>query len=415
MNLGNISILLGSGFSIPEGIPGMAAINKKLAGIKESDFYLSSDQTAGFYHSDYRDPNNKMTFLDRFFLEEFTNFYCEQYLAGDIHSFNYEKFYDFISDFLRFKKEEQQIDAFCHEYNKAITSEPFRLKSYEWLSRTKRILNGLIANMLFLPRHFASVGYLNYPINGAFFGLLREWLKENIVHVHTLNHDIFFDSVANRLTDLWQHYSDGYTEVGSTVYGEVFTNFKDERGDISKTYNVRLQKYTGVYENRLRLYKLHGSIDSYVLKRQTANDEIRIKTDYGVRDFNNEIYDEKAKKFKYDFVFTEKHPDFLTGTTEKIRQYNIPFYEHLFNFFKKNLHTTSLLLVIGYGFQDKGINDFIESHYLIYNKPVVVIDVQKPQCELFEKYPEQFTLLLKSINDFYLDELMEKVFPLPKK
>jgi hypothetical protein len=34
----------------------------------------------------------------------------------------------------------------------------------------------------------------------GFFGLLREWLKNNIVNVHTLNHDLFFDFISSRLT-----------------------------------------------------------------------------------------------------------------------------------------------------------------------------------------------------------------------
>lgn len=50
MTVGNISLLLGSGFSIPEGLPSVTFINNKLSTIKESDFYLLSDQTAGFYH-----------------------------------------------------------------------------------------------------------------------------------------------------------------------------------------------------------------------------------------------------------------------------------------------------------------------------------------------------------------------------
>lgn len=410
MEFGHFSVLLGSGFSIPGGVPGVAAVNKKLSYIKESDFYLSSSQDAGFYYGEYRDPNARMTYLDRFFVERFIAFYCAEYLDGDKDRFNYEIFYDFIIDFLHSKKEKEKVDAFCVEFNKDIYSEPFKMDSYNWVSRTQRIINTLIADFLALPKHFEDVAYSNYWVNGAFFGILGNLLGENIVHVHTLNHDIFFDCVANRLTHLWRHFSDGYTEVGSTVYGQVYTAFKDERGSVQKTYNVRLKVYTGEYENRLRLYKLHGSVDTYVLRTQSGG-ETRIKKDYGVREFYKEIYDEEAKKYRYDPVYTEKHPDFLTGTTEKIRQYDMPFYENLFNHFKCNLANSSGLLVIGYGFQDKGINDLLETHYLVHQKPVILIDIRHPQCPLFDKYPKQFKFLLRSIDAFDFDELMKEVSP----
>ena len=111
MTTGNISLLLGSGFSIPEGLPSVSRINNKLSKIKETDFYLSSDQTAGFYHSDWKDPNGWMpgSHLDRLFVEEFTSFYCTEYLNDKSEMYDYEKFYDFISDFLRYKIEEEKI------------------------------------------------------------------------------------------------------------------------------------------------------------------------------------------------------------------------------------------------------------------------------------------------------------------
>jgi hypothetical protein len=263
---------------------------------------------------------------------------------------------------------------------------------------------------LFFPKHFESAGYSNYPYYGGFFGLLREWVKNNIVNVHTLNHDLFFDFISSRLTDLWEHYSDGYTEYGSSVYGNVTTSFKTDRGSIRKTYNVRLQYYNGEYENRLRLFKLHGSIDSYVLRLQNSDKEFRIKKDYGVGEFLMEKFDEQVGKYKYEAVFTDTHPDFLSGTTEKIRQYNIPFYESLFNHFKTNLQKSSKLLIIGYGFQDKGINDLLEMNYLVYRKPVVVIDVKKHDIELFKTYENQFQFLLNGVSNYDYDELMKIVY-----
>jgi len=187
-DLSNISILLGSGFSIPEGLPSVATINSKLFQIKESEFYLFSDQRAGFYHSNWKDPNGWMpgSYFDRLFVERFTVFYCKHYLANKFENYNYEIFYDFITDFLRFKKEQVNIDSFCEIFNSEIDTKIYLMDSYNRVSRLQRILNQLIADLLLLPKHFESVGYGNYPNYGGFFGLLREWLKNSTVNVHSL-------------------------------------------------------------------------------------------------------------------------------------------------------------------------------------------------------------------------------------
>jgi len=212
-----VSFLLGSGFSIPEGLPSLTEINSKLSQIKEADFYLFSDQTAGFYHSDWTDPNGWMpsSFLDRLFVQEFTVFYCKEYLQGNYGEFNYEKFYDFISDFISFKIEKNKIDLFCESFNQEYAkTKIYSNDSHNWLWRLKGVLNQLIADLLNIPKYYGYGSYSNYPPYGAFFGLLRELLKENVVNVHTLNHDLFFDFMCERLSDLWQHYTDGYTECG---------------------------------------------------------------------------------------------------------------------------------------------------------------------------------------------------------
>src|SRR5689334_19496554 len=100
-----LSILLGSGFSVPEGLPTVSSINNKLRNLKENDFYLTSAQTAGFYNSDWRDPNDRSSYTDRHFAQEFTTFYRDVILNGDVEAFNYEVFYDYITDFLRYKKD----------------------------------------------------------------------------------------------------------------------------------------------------------------------------------------------------------------------------------------------------------------------------------------------------------------------
>ena len=406
MRPSELSIILGSGFSVPEGLPKVSDINNKFCNLEKDDFYLTSAQKAGFYNSDYRDPNDWSSHTDRLFAQEFTTYYREIVIGGDTSKFNYEVFYDYITDFLRYKRDKERISSFCDRFRKQFKNNTFLDDDHNLVWRFSKIFNQLVADLLIVPRFYEDVSYLNYPNYDPFFSFIRENLVDKTVNVHTLNHDLFFDHMASKLSSLWQSFTDGFSEYGSPYYGEVSVDHKGIDGNIHKTYKVRLRYYTGDYDNKLRLFKLHGSIDNCILHNTTTQEIIRVKRDFGVGDFLMEKFDKEAKKYFYEAPFAENEPDYLTGTTEKIRQYNQPFYENLFSHFKNNLLHSNLLLVIGYGFQDKGINEFIENNFLIYNKQMVVIDIIKPNSFLLEKYREQIIFSLKGSTGVSYDEYM---------
>jgi hypothetical protein len=77
MTTPQLSILLGSRFSIPEGLPRVIDINNKLNNLNKDDFFLLSDQKPEFNKNNYKDPNALSPYLDGQFTQEFTNFYRE--------------------------------------------------------------------------------------------------------------------------------------------------------------------------------------------------------------------------------------------------------------------------------------------------------------------------------------------------
>ena len=120
-----------------------------------------------------------------------------------------------------------------------------------------------------------------------------------------------------------------------------------------------------------------------------------------------ERFDKKAKKYSYERPFAENEPDYLTGTTEKIRQYKQPFYENLFDHFMKNLLNSDQLIVVGYGFQDPGINDYLEKYFLTNKKQMIVIDIAKPNSPLFKKYENQIIFSPKGAIGNTFDDFMQ--------
>ncbi|MBK9636380.1 MAG: hypothetical protein IPO63_00610 [Bacteroidetes bacterium] len=140
----HISFLFGSGFSAPENIPTVGAINKKLRQLKKDEFYLGSDQRAFFYQTEWRDPNGWMTSstIDRLFAQEFIAFYCKEVLHDDLDAFNYEVFYDYFSEFLRYQKHKDAIGKFCETFRTTyIKDSVWASDDYNFVWRFSKIFN----------------------------------------------------------------------------------------------------------------------------------------------------------------------------------------------------------------------------------------------------------------------------------
>jgi hypothetical protein len=83
-----VSILLGSGFSIPEELPGVRQLNQRLSKIDESEILIHSDQRAIFLNGQ-EDLNRWSRWDERIFMQELLEFYNSEVLK-DGETFNYE-------------------------------------------------------------------------------------------------------------------------------------------------------------------------------------------------------------------------------------------------------------------------------------------------------------------------------------
>jgi hypothetical protein len=91
----NFSFLLGSGFSIPSGIPSTSDINNKFSKLKKEQFYIHSDLSAWFIPDGEEKPNNpRVAFASEQLIEEFIELYNSKILNGN--EFKYEDFFDYI-------------------------------------------------------------------------------------------------------------------------------------------------------------------------------------------------------------------------------------------------------------------------------------------------------------------------------
>ncbi len=136
------------------------------------------------------------------------------------------------------------------------------------------------------------------------------------------------------------------------------------------------------------MFKLHGSVfNTIVYTPEPDKERIRLKDNYGVSQFEMEIKDPETGEPCFRNLWDEVAPDFLSGTTNKTRFYTgDPYYSNLFKHFEKNLYASELVVVIGYGFHDSGINEYLEKYFLSSGRQMIVIDTYKPQTELIDRY-----------------------------
>lgn len=362
MGNNSISFLLGAGFSAPMGYPIGNELNESLLNFNQFNVGISPD---GKLFEFTKDSNRSLCWNPYIVYLNCCIKLIEEYSREK--KFDYEEFFDFLAqrEFLSKPKYIELCSSFATE---TISTDCIS-------SNIEAVYNQMVAYLL--KDGDNRVWYDNLPSHigildkyDGFLKLLKIWKENRIIHVHTLNHDMFFESF-NRTDYISGEICDGFEELGSNYYGELqLLN--------GRTYNVRLERFTANYTKNIRLYKLHGSLD-YVLYHKTSSDGITlipeqyVKTKYGVgydglmRD-NGKVYE------RYPFAY---HANFLTGTTSKIRKYEDPFlFKPLFNLFKKNLEKSEILIIIGYGCKDLEINNIVKKHF--NGDKLFIVD---PYCE----------------------------------
>jgi hypothetical protein len=378
------------------GYPVGNQLNKKLLNCHTCNLYFHSDGTLQEVSQGYK--TNYDWYFD--FCKDAIHYYNQ-----NIKAFDYEEFYDYYkfdakNDInLRNLFDTKQYDGGCADFS-------------QYLYQIDNLYNQLVA--FHLKDSTGKSWYddeafsLKPTFNGytGFLNCIEALLKEYIINVHTLNHDLFFERL-NHTEWINGEMCDGFEELGSPFYGELQQD--------NRTYKCRLSKYTGKYKKKIRLYKLHGSKDYYVYytnkhRGATLYPETYIKTLWGIRDtdFYKEIR-KKKKILEYENCSINYHPDFLTGTTSKISRYQEPLlYKKLFELFKKNLNKAEILIIIGYGCKDSEINRYIIDEFG-KKKPCFIIDpcakTGDKVYDFISLMGKNTTLISKQIENLLLSDI----------
>jgi hypothetical protein len=170
-------------------------------------------------------------------------------------------------------------------------------------------------------------------------------------------------SVANtaQQTDIFSLNHDLLIERQLEQSGIVFSDgFSQKIGDVLR--------FNGSWkdEDSVRLYKLHGSLDWYPFAFPDGIHQfaklIRTTDPYDCKDNDGNYLSPQNSV-----------PLFLTGTIGKDRRYTIGFVGELFRRFHARLGSHRTLICCGYGWKDKGINNYLTQWLHDAHKKRVVI------------------------------------------
>lgn len=388
----SISILLGAGFSVPMGYPIGETLNNSLLNFDDSKIDFSADGTL-VISQDGTKPEFQMDGVlnvhQRYF--EFCKRLIKEYASAHNNNFDYEVFYDFI----------KADEAKCEYYQRLCNDLLRGNESYEhYLFNVPHIFNQMVARLIKDKNGKSWYDDEPFRINSfdgynGFLTYLSELSREYVINVHTLNHDLLFESF-NNTGFINGNLSDGFDEYGSDYYGNLSLG--------KRTIHCRLERYTGRYNTAIRLYKLHGSLDYVPFYRQNANGlmvpQKYVKIRYGMR--AGDVIKGRKSKIGYDISPFPYHADFLTGTTSKIQRYNEPLlFKKLFKKFKKNLQNAEKLIIIGYGCKDVAVNKIIKENFDYRNKKIFIVDPFAKEGSKVMEFKEelQAKLLRTGIND----------------
>src|SRR6185312_2376711 len=341
-----ISFLLGSGFSRPDGLRGLAELNERLRAINENEIHIHTSEAA-FFLNGQRDLNSWSRWDERLFIKDFLIFYNTEILSAE-ETFDYEKFYDFYSTYRTNKENKIEIEQFYKRFTESHDLGAY--KNRDCLNRIEdfnRTFNQLLASLLFKVDYYEDVSTSNYPPYDSFLGFLHHLVKTCDVKVHSLNHDLLFDWLGR--SNLFEHFADGYQLAGSPYYGSLNRSFQVAEGkEIGKSYKVKLETFMDTFDKALCFYKLHGSVSQKRIFTQRQNQPVvRIKTNYWIDGFYVESWSTSEKRYRFEQLFDDVSPDFLSGTTNKIRYYSDdPYYINLFKHFENNFLSSDLLIII---------------------------------------------------------------------
>jgi hypothetical protein len=188
------------------------------------------------------------------------------------------------------------------------------------------------------------------------------------LYIYTLNHDRVIEKLLS---------SSGLS------YGNGFGNKYWNKGLLDSP------------QNNIHLLKLHGSVNWFIF-RSKSNDKYLFRLGSIDGEDISEVNDERWNPQDT----SPPYPIMLIGTFNKILEYTRYIFADLFYQFRTSLDRINRLIIIGYGFRDKGINSTVLDwvHESIDRKLIIIDPINEDEIKQRARYA-----IFKSWDDLKKD------------
>lgn len=325
-----LAILFGSGVSFPTGLMRAGEVTKELLSGEWHD-HTDGSYYKGKHPSSFLKSRNKVPHLQRFLghLSSIANGYLADRNRTES---NYEDLYylsNQVNDDLKWEFDNPAIQPFVEQLENEIVELKYPdLNNSRFSTQLTAYTNAALDFIQCVVWECLST---QNEIVG--FQLLLQLLEvpeiEN-VSIGTLNHDLL---VERMLTDKGIRYLDGFGDPDGDV------RFFDETIFLAQRHKVHY-------------YKLHGSLNWFRVRDGRAPGAIFDR--YALL-LNPDVWHNRDSRGTFVDNLSGI-PLFLTGSYNKMIQYNYGIIKHMLHHYEVDLHSCDKLIVSGYGWNDKGIN-----------------------------------------------------------
>jgi len=319
---------IGSGFSVPFGLPSVNELSNYI--YQNNSYYYR--HTSGIYIKG-RSTIEEKDFLINKIIKITYNFLKSSARLYHIDDPAYEDIIDCLNQYLycisgEYENPSLDVGFYNQIFNLVSNKEKVKII----LSEKLALITFMIRDKLFGEQEniTAMINDFNCKTEGKLF--------YDADFIFTLNHDLIIEQ---------------YLTYYNVDFDEGF--YPDEY----KLMRYNFQRFEEA-KDKIKLLKLHGSLNYYY------HDQTIIKTEDPFY-----IPDPASNGFSDNF-----QPTILSGKISKILNYSKYFYSAIHSYFNYLLQSeVRVLYVIGYGFKDKGINNFLISWYSSdVNRKIIIID-----------------------------------------
>jgi hypothetical protein len=324
-----VALFLGSGISLPSGLPTVEEITQKLL---YSDWHQHSSRLfCPGLPPNTPVGNNDITKKLQQFLHVVLSYSRAYFKNRNITDIQYEDLYFFVSQL-----KDEECKFILNPLVKNARNEIYNGLDYllEGCSENLGSLTEKACNLIQSVCYHALSIVKDVTPKG--FDLLHQIHADKSIKridIFTVNHDLL---IENFLTDMQIPFTDGF-DLDSGKGNVRFENF---------------ELFDSI-SHRIRLFKLHGSIDmfSYTSADKKTRMPGKYTNDgrYACDSEGNTIFDDSP------------YPLFVTGTHNKPNEYMSGIYFAMLNKFYSAIREHDVIIMSGYGWGDGAINSFLMS------------------------------------------------------